>query len=107
MQLVYHWCNKVEVYSPTLHYTEGPHDFLAENLSRLHRLVTPAQITEGKSPVEPAEVSNDDNDVYFLDQEYSCLNDDDIWEMLECYLNLTEIPCPDCNPLNYTHIHER
>ncbi len=40
-----------------LHYIEGPHNILANNHSRLHRLVTPAQITEGKELVEPAEVS--------------------------------------------------
>jgi hypothetical protein len=40
-----------------LHYIEGPHNFLADNLSRLHPLVTLAQITEGKKLIEPAEVS--------------------------------------------------
>jgi hypothetical protein len=41
---------------------------LADNLSRLHCLVTPAQIAEGKKLVEPAEVSIEEEDeVYFLD----------------------------------------
>ncbi len=62
-----------------LHYIKGPHNILANNLSRLHCLVTPAQITEGKKHIEPAEVSNEEEDkVYFLDQEYSGLYDGDV-----------------------------
>jgi hypothetical protein len=41
-----------------------------------------------------------------LDHEYSGLYDDDIWECIECYLNLPDTPHPDENPLNYAHIHE-
>jgi hypothetical protein len=44
--------------------------------------------------------------VYFLDQEYSCLYDDKVWECIEFYLNLPEASHPDQNPLNYAHIHE-
>ncbi len=67
-----------------LHYIKGPCNILANNLSRLHRLVTPAQIAEGKKLVEPTEVSNEGEDeACFLDQEYSCLYDDDVWECIE------------------------
>jgi hypothetical protein len=52
-----------------LHYIKGPHNILADNLSKLHHLVTPAQIAEEKKLVEPAEVSNKEEDkAYFLDQ---------------------------------------
>ena len=63
-----------------LHYIEGPKNILAGNLSQLHRLVTPAQLTEGKDLVEPAVVSdNEDNDdAYFLDQMQSGVCDEDI-----------------------------
>ena len=57
VQRVLHWHNKVEEFSPTLHYIEDPRNILADNLSMLHRLVTPAQIAEGKSLVDPAVVS--------------------------------------------------
>ncbi len=71
--------SKIEEFSPILHYIKGPHNILADNLSRLHCLVTPAQITEGKKLVEPAEFSNEEEDkAYFLDQEYSGLNDEDV-----------------------------
>jgi hypothetical protein len=74
MQCVLYWRTKIEEFSPTLHYIESPHNILANILSRLHHLVTPAQITEGKKLVEPAEVSNEEEDeAYFLDQEYSGL----------------------------------
>jgi hypothetical protein len=57
-----------------LHYIKGPCNILANNLSRLYHLVTPAQIAEGKKLVEPAEVSNEEGDeAYCLDQEYSGL----------------------------------
>jgi hypothetical protein len=41
-----------------------------------------------------------------LNQEYSDLYDDKIWECIECYLNLLDTPHPDENPLNYAHIRE-
>ncbi len=63
-----------------LHYIEGSRNILANNLSRLHCLVTPAQIAEGKKHVEPAEVSIEEEDkAYFLDQEYSGLYDENVW----------------------------
>ncbi len=62
---------------------------------------------EGKKLVELPEVSNKEEDeMYFLDQEYSGLHDDKVWECIECYLNLPEISHSDQNPLNYTHICE-
>jgi hypothetical protein len=42
------WHTIIEEFSAMLHYIEGPHNILAKNLSRLHCLVTPAQIVEGK-----------------------------------------------------------
>jgi hypothetical protein len=90
-----------------LHYIEGPGNILVDNLSRLQCLVTPAQIAEKKKLVEPAEVSIEEEDeAYFLDQEYSGLYDEDAWEYIECYLNLPDTPHPDENPLNYAHICE-
>ena len=73
-QHVLRWRTKIEEFLPMLHYIESPRNILADNLSRLHCLVTPAQIAEGKKLVEPVEVSIEEEDeVYFLDQEYSCL----------------------------------
>jgi hypothetical protein len=40
--------HKNEEFSPMLHYIEGPQNILADNLSSLHRLVTPPQIAEVK-----------------------------------------------------------
>ncbi len=48
MQRVLHWHTKIEAFSPMLHYINGPCNILANNLSRLHCLVTPAQIAEGE-----------------------------------------------------------
>ncbi len=74
MQRVLRWHTKIEEFSLMLHYIEGPRNILADNLSRLHCLVTPAQIAEGTKLVEPAEVSIEEEDeAYFLDQEYSGL----------------------------------
>ncbi len=56
-QHVLRWHTQIEQFLHMLHYIEGPRNILADNLSRLHHLVTPAQITEGKKLVEPAEVS--------------------------------------------------
>jgi hypothetical protein len=107
IQRVLCWCTKIEEFSPMLHYIESPRNILADNLSRLHRLVTPAQIAEGKKLIEPAEVSIEEEDeAYFLDQEYSGLYDENVWECIECYLNLPDTPHLDENPLNYAHICE-
>jgi hypothetical protein len=71
-----------------LHYIEGPRNILANNLSCLHRLVIPAQIAEGKKLLEPAEVSIEEEDeAYFLDQEYSGRYDENVWECIECLLD--------------------
>jgi hypothetical protein len=99
-QHVLRWYTKIEEFSPILPYIEGPHNILADNLSSLHCLVTPAQIAEGKKLVELAEVSIEEEDeAYFLDQEYSGLYNEDIWECIECYLNLPDTPHPDENLL--------
>jgi hypothetical protein len=46
---------------------------------------------EGKKLIEPAEVPiKENNEVDFLDQEYSGLYDDKVWGCNECYLNLPE-----------------
>jgi hypothetical protein len=63
MQRMLCWCKIFfEEFLPMLHYIEGPRNILADNLSRLHCLVTPAQIAEGKKLVEPAEVSIEEED---------------------------------------------
>ncbi len=101
------WRTQIEEFLPILHYIEGPRNILADNLSRLHHLVTPARIIEGKKLVEPIEVSNEVEDkLYLFDQEYSGLYDEDIWECIECYLNLPDTPHLDENRLNYAHICE-
>ncbi len=41
-----------------------------------------------------------------MDQEYSGLYNEDVWECIECYLNLPDTPHTDENPLNYAHIRE-
>jgi hypothetical protein len=106
-QRVLRWHTKIEEFSLMLHNIKGPRNILADNLSRLHRLVTPAQIAEGKKLVEPVEVAIEEEDkAYFLDQEYSGLYNENVWECIECYLNLPDTPHPDKNLLNYAHIRE-
>jgi hypothetical protein len=79
-QRVLCWHTKIEEFLPMQHYIKGPRNILINNLSRLHCLVTPAQIAEGKKLVEPAEVSIEEEDeAYFLDQEYSGLYNEDVW----------------------------
>jgi hypothetical protein len=104
-QRVLRWHTTFQDFSPILQYIKGPHNFLANNLSRLHCLVTLAQIAEGKRLVKPTEVSNEEEDkAYFLDQEYSIFCSENVLECIECYLNLPVTPHLDENPLNYAHI---
>ena len=60
-------------FSPTLYIIEGPLNSLTDNLSRLHCIVTLAQIKEGESLVDPPVFSDDENELYFLEQEYAGL----------------------------------
>ncbi len=88
-ELRQYWYRKIEQFSSL--DVKGPRNILSHNYSRLDCLITLAQITEGKKLVEPAEVSIEGEDeVYFLDHEYSSLYDDKVWECIECYLNLPE-----------------
>jgi len=108
-QRVLRWRNYCEEYAPILHYIEGERNILADNLSRLHRLPTPTQIAEGKRLVEPAVVSDaedDEFDSFFVDLDRSGFCDADLKEILDTYLNLPESDVPEENPLNYEHIAE-
>ena len=42
-----------------------------------------------------------------IDQAQSGLNDNEIWDAFECYLNLPDNDNPEQNPLNYDHICEQ
>ena len=107
-QRVLRWRNKIEEFSPRLHYIEGEHNILADNLSRLHRLPTPAEIAEGKELVEPAVVSDDESDSgLFCELGLSNSVDRDILDILECFLALPDIPDPAHNPLSYDCIREQ
>ncbi len=90
-QCVLRWRTKIEEFLPMLHYIKSPCKILADNLSRLHCLVTPTQIAEKKKLIEPAEVSIEEEDkAYFLDQEYSDLYNENVWHLsaISTYLTL-------------------
>ena len=106
------WHTKLEEFSPFIHYIEGERNILADQLSRLERLPTPAQLAEGKKLVEPAEVTDEetdssDDEAYFLEKEFSGLYDETIWDVIKCYLNLPEAEHPENNPLSYAYIYEK
>jgi hypothetical protein len=42
IQPMLRWHTQIEEFSPMFHYIKGPCNILADNLSRLHHLVTPA-----------------------------------------------------------------
>jgi hypothetical protein len=69
-QRVLRWCNKIEEYSPWLHYIEGKKNILANNLSRLLCLPTPSQIAEGKKLVELAVVSDDEDKLWVSGRQH-------------------------------------
>ena len=110
-QRVLRWRTKIEEFSPFLHYIKGEKNILADNLSRMHRLPTPAQLAKGKKLVEPAVVSDNeeesDDEAFFLEQEFSGLYDNAVWDCIECYLNFPESDTPEENPLSYAYIREK
>ncbi len=106
MQCVLRWYTKIEEFSPMLHYIKGPHNILADNLSSLHCLVTPAQITEEKKLVEPAEFLLRKKTKHISWIKNTLVYNEDVWECIECHLNLPDTLHPDENPLNYAQICE-
>jgi hypothetical protein len=52
----------------------------------LEIIPTPAQLAEGKELVDPTEVTDDEgeknDEAYFLDQEFSGLYDNDVWDCI-------------------------
>ena len=106
-QRVLRWRNKIEEYSPILHYIEGPKNVLADNFSRLHRKITPEQLAKGKNLVNISPDDDYDDNAYFIDQYYSGIHDEEIFDMFDCYLNLPETESPEQNPLNYEYIQEQ
>ena len=60
-QRVLRWRVKVEEFSPFVHHIDGEKNILADQLSRLEIIPTPAQLAEGKKLVEPAEVTDDED----------------------------------------------
>jgi hypothetical protein len=87
-QRVLRWHNKIEEFVPWLHYIEGLKNILADNLSQLLHLPTPSQIAEGKKLIEPAVVSDDeDNKDGFLvsSKNSGCLDDDIYANVLEVF----------------------
>eukprot|EP00956_Cyclotella_meneghiniana_P039989 scaffold184429_cov34-Cyclotella_meneghiniana.AAC.1 len=79
-------------------------------VSHIHRLPEPALLKKGKKLVEPAVVSDDedsDDEAFFLEQEFSGLYDETIWECIECYLNFPESDTPENNPMSYAYIREQ
>ncbi|KAL7480955.1 hypothetical protein ACHAW6_006629 [Cyclotella cf. meneghiniana] len=109
-QCVLQWYNKIEEFSPWLHYIECRKNTLADNLSRLLCLPDLAQIPEGKKLVESAVVSDNkhkDEEAYLMDHDWSGVYDIDILEALECYLNFPDMTYPEQNPLSYEYLCEK
>jgi hypothetical protein len=75
-----HWISYVDEYGPTIHYIEGPHNAIADTLSRLLCKDVPSTLV-GKKAAHV--VSNSE-----LESLYSSLIDNE--EILQCFLNL---PC--------------
>ena len=44
---------------------------------------------------------------FFMDQEQSCVWDKDIWDSLECYIDLPDNDNPKKNPLSFAYICEQ
>ncbi len=91
-QCMLRWYIKIEEFSPILHYIEGPRNILADNLSRLHCLVTPAQIAEEKKLIEPAEVSNREKIKRFSwiksTLVFMMRKSGNVWSVISTYLTL-------------------
>ncbi len=86
---------------------QGPCIILATTIQGSITCLLRLRSQREKKLVEPAEVSNKEEDeVDFMDKEYSGLNDNKVWEYFECYLNLPETSHSDQNSLNYAHICE-
>ncbi len=82
MQSVLHlyWYIKIEQFSST--HVKGPRNILATTIQGSIAWLLRLRSWRGRN--------EEKDEVYFLDQEYSSLYDDKVWECIECYLNLPE-----------------
>eukprot|EP00957_Ditylum_brightwellii_P112374 8567486-Ditylum_brightwellii.AAC.1 len=80
IQRALHWRNKIDEFTPILHYIKGPKNILADSFSIFKRLIVPAQLGKGKNLVKPACVTDKegDNDTFFFKQACSGVYDKDI-----------------------------
>jgi hypothetical protein len=78
------WMSYVDEYGPTIHYIEGPQNFIADTFSRLLRKDMPSALMGKKA----AHVVSDSE----LESLYSSLIENK--EILQCFLNL---PCCSFN----------
>ena len=107
-QWVLRWRTKVEEFLPYLHYIKGEKNVLADNLSRLHCLPTPATLWRGRNLLSLIDdEGNSDDEAFFLEQQFSGMYDCTIREWFECYLNFPETDTPEENPLSYAYIREQ
>ena len=105
-QRVLRWRSFVEEYSPKMFYIEGSNNVLADTYSRLHRLPSADDVTEGKSTVAPRPPSP--TSVIPDEEQFSGFCDDEIADIFECYMNhAPHLETPSENPLNFEYLSEQ
>jgi len=102
-QRVLRWQCYVEEYAPRIRHIPGKDNMIADAVSRLPRLDSPADnVAEGKSPAEP-DVLDETNTLFgaFVSEV------DDLLDCFDCYLNLPVLATPSESPLNYEWIRSQ
>ena len=113
------WWSFSEEHPPKISYIEGDKNVLADSMSRCKRLVKEQQFDNAPHLVPPSNedsidevegylnVDSEEFDPVLSELEYSGLQDSDLSDMLDCYVNLPEESLAWENPLNFKNISEK
>lgn len=93
MHVVSCWNSKLNFFAVDTLHSVFP-NILVDSISRLHCLSRLPHLMERKKLIKTIILSDDEDDkeAFLMDCKFSGLLDDDINTILECYLNLPEIP---------------
>jgi hypothetical protein len=104
-QCVFQWHNKIDEFSPWLHYGQGKKEHSCNHSLSSPLPPHPCSDCKGEEIGKPAAVSDNDKDkVYIINYDWSGIYDIEILKSCEYYHNFPNMPQPKQTPLSHENI---